>query len=105
MVTIAHFAVYLTMPVAMLLAQEPHGFEKLPPVVRAKMLAALAGLALLGVAMILLAWLGARATRRYMNSSAQVDNSYQWARNREDDWASKPLLGSDRGSQTAEDGD
>ena len=42
--------------------------RRLDPATRAKVLAALAGLIILGIAMIALVWLGGRATRRYMGS-------------------------------------
>lgn len=57
---------------------------------RAKVLAVLAGLVILGLGMILLAWLGARMTRRYMNRGADtstITNSSPSV----DDWAEKPL--------------
>src|SRR5687767_10872944 len=41
--------------------------EQLEPARHAKVLAAIAGLIILGFGLVLLAWLGARATRRYMN--------------------------------------
>jgi hypothetical protein len=48
-----------------LLAQRQTMLQKLDPVTRARVLAALLGLIILGFAMILLAWIGARVARRY----------------------------------------
>ena len=64
--------------------------RRLDPQMRAKVLAALAGLIILGIAMTALVWLGGRATRRYMGIEAKP-------RRREpevnpDDWAHKPLV-------------
>ncbi|MCA9119088.1 MAG: hypothetical protein H6822_23295 [Planctomycetaceae bacterium] len=64
--------------------------RRLDPQTRAKVLAALAGLIILGMAMIALTWLGGRATKRYMGISPK-------SRRREsdldpDDWAQKPLV-------------
>lgn len=42
------------------------GIDKLDGGTRAKVLAALAGLVILGFALVLLTWMGARYTRRYM---------------------------------------
>jgi hypothetical protein len=55
---------------AAVLAEAPPraGIDRLDGPTRAKALAALAGLAILGMAMVLLIWMGARYTRRYMNS-------------------------------------
>lgn len=64
--------------------------RRLDPQTRAKVLAALAGLIILGFAMVLLVWLGGRATRRYMGIEPK-------SRRREpqvnpDDWAHKPIV-------------
>ena len=64
--------------------------RRLDPQTRAKVLATLAGLIILGITMIVLVWLGGRATRRYMGIEAK-------SRRREpgvspDDWAHKPLV-------------
>ncbi|MGE0758380.1 MAG: hypothetical protein AB7O38_15235, partial [Pirellulaceae bacterium] len=66
--------------------QQPQNLlTRLDPAMRAKVLAAMAGLIILGFGMVALAWLGARVTRRYMN---------QGNRDRpppdENDWARKP---------------
>lgn len=74
-----------------LLAQQAEPLiRRLDPQTRAKVLAALAGLIILGIAMIALVWLGGRATRRYMGFEAKP-------RRREpeinpDDWARKPIV-------------
>jgi hypothetical protein len=59
---------------------------------RARVLAALAGLIILGFGLVLLAWLGARATRRYMNREPTlVQKPPSDTPVREKDWADKPL--------------
>ncbi len=76
---------------AWLLAQQTEPLiRRLDPQMRAKVLAALAGLIILGFAMIALVWLGGRATRRYMGIEPMP-------RRREpgvnpDDWAHKPIV-------------
>ena len=65
--------------------------QKIDPVTRAKVLSALAALIILGFSMMLLAWLGARATRRYMNRGVHTGRSGRGAVPSDDDWASKPL--------------
>ncbi|MCI0360590.1 MAG: hypothetical protein L0211_19100 [Planctomycetaceae bacterium] len=55
---------------------------------RAKVLAALAGLVILGFGMVALAWLGARMTQRYRNSKPYHRPT---PRPGEHDWAKKPL--------------
>jgi hypothetical protein len=66
--------------------------SRLDPQTRVKLLAALAGLIILGFGMVALAWLGARVTRRYMN---QGDRPSRRPLD-DDDWARKPLLPLDR---------
>ncbi len=74
-----------------LLAQQAEPLiRRLDPQTRAKVLAALAGLIILGFAMVALVWLGGRATRRYMGIEAKP-------RRRKpdinpDDWAHTPLV-------------
>jgi len=65
-------------------------FEKLDPPSRAKVLMALTGLVILGFGMIALVYLGARFTRRYMNSSSKSDKPSLSVTTR-DAWADKPL--------------
>ncbi len=48
-----------------LLAQRQTMLQKLDPVTRARVLAALLGLIILGCGMVLLTWIGARVARRY----------------------------------------
>ena len=65
------------------------GIQKLDGKTRAKVLAALAGLVILGFGMVLLTWLGARVTQRYMRGSAKT--KLPTVRPPDDDWAKKPL--------------
>jgi hypothetical protein len=60
---------------------------------RAKVLSALAGLIILGLGMLVLVWLGARITHRYMNSSSRYQPPPRTDADL-DDWARKPLVDS-----------
>ena len=68
------------------------GFERLDPHSRATVLAALAGLLILGSGMILLAWLAGRAARRYMQHSTKRRTFTRGSSALQDDWAAKPLV-------------
>jgi hypothetical protein len=59
--------------------------KRLDDATRAKVLAALAGLIILGFAMVLLTWLGARITQRYRQSSSVLKptprpGEHEWSR-------------------------
>jgi hypothetical protein len=59
---------------------------------RAKVLSALVALIILGFALVLLAWLGARATRRYMRREPLLfGKPADGTPLREKDWSEKPL--------------
>jgi hypothetical protein len=75
---------------SLILAQEKSGepLSRIDPQTRAKLLAALAGLIILGLGMMALVWLGARVTRRYMNQGG----AFHERPPDEDDWARKPLV-------------
>jgi len=62
--------------------------DRLDGETKAKVLAALAALVILGFAMMLLAWLGGRAVKRYMNSGVGRRRGNISV----DDWAVKPLI-------------
>ena len=62
--------------------------KRLDDATRAKVLAAMAGLIILGFAMVLLTWLGARITERYRRSSPVLKPT---PRPSEHEWARKPL--------------
>jgi hypothetical protein len=62
--------------------------KRLDGATRAKVLAALAGLVILGFGMVALVWLGARFTHRYRHGSAVFRPTQ---RPGEHDWARKPL--------------
>jgi len=64
--------------------------RRLDPQTRAKVLATLAGLIILGITMIVLVWLGGRATRRYMGTDAKSRRRAPDVN--PDDWAHKPLV-------------
>jgi hypothetical protein len=65
---------------------------------RAKVLAALAGLIILGFGLVALAWLGARFTRRYMNQGTD-DNRSQ--KDDPDDWAATPMVKIEKSKRAA----
>lgn len=65
-------------------------FRRLEPQMRAKVLAALAALVILGFALVVLVSLGARATRRYMNSGRSKPPVKPHGS--PDDWAEKPIV-------------
>lgn len=74
-----------------LLAQQAEPLiRRLDPPMRAKVLAALAGLIILGMAMIALVWLGGRATKRYMGILPK--SRRRGPDINPDDWAQKPLI-------------
>jgi len=66
--------------------------KRLDDATRAKVLAALAGLVILGLGMMLLTWLGARVAQRYRRGSAFFRPT---ARPTESDWARKGLAASE----------
>jgi hypothetical protein len=69
------------------LAQQPAPLiKRLDDPTRAKVLAALAGLIILGFGMVLLAWLGARVTQRYRRGTSYFrpttrPGEHEWTRN------------------------
>lgn len=81
---VAGFAIAAT-----LLADVPVVPKKLEGPMKAKVLAALAGLIILGFALVAFAWWGARYTRRYMDSPLLRRDTP--TRTNDDDWAEKPL--------------
>ncbi len=72
----------------LLLIAEEMPLKKLPGEKRAVVLAALAGLIILGFAMALLIWLGARITRRYMHGTSYHKPT---ERPSSSDWSPQPL--------------
>jgi hypothetical protein len=56
---------------ALLAEGKQAGIDKLDGATRAKVLAALAALIILGFGLVVLAWMGARFTRRYMGPGAR----------------------------------
>jgi hypothetical protein len=77
--------------------------ERLDDPTRTKVLAALAGLVILGCLLLALVWMGARFTRRYMNSSPTYVPPQRTPLDL-DDWARKPLADSSAGGNPR-DGD
>jgi hypothetical protein len=63
--------------------------KRLDDPTRVKVLAAVAGLIILGFAVVLLTWLGARVTQRYRNGASYFRPT---PRPGEHDWAAKPLM-------------
>ena len=77
----------LLVNVSVLLGQQGQTvLEQLEPATRVKLLAAFAGLIILGFALVLLTWLAGRAARRYMNSGAPERDPIP-----ENDWTKRPL--------------
>lgn len=72
-------------------AQTPPPILRMKPRDRARVLAALGGLLILGAALILLAWWGARFTRRYLRRPWPDQRRRKAAAVSEFDWADKPL--------------
>jgi hypothetical protein len=68
------------------------GIKRLDGATKAKALAALAALIILGFAMIALAWLGARVVQRYRHRQPYLNPT---PRPSEHDWAKKPLADPD----------
>jgi len=66
----------------------PPLIKRLDDTTRAKVLAALAGLIILGFAMVLLTWLGARVVQRYRKGTPYFRPT---PRPGEHDWARRPL--------------
>jgi hypothetical protein len=73
-------------------AQAP-ALKRMDDATRAKVLAALAGLIILGFGMVALAWLGARVVQRYRQGSSVFRPT---PRPGEHDWARKPLDGDEQ---------
>ncbi len=68
---------------------------RLKPRDRARVLAALAGLVILGFTLIALAWWGARFTRRYLKRPWPGGGRQRFSNVSEYDWAGKPLYVTD----------
>lgn len=85
---------WLVLMASPLLAQERLPLiKRLDGATRAKVLAALAGLVILGFGMVILAWLGARVTRRYMKSTSYFRPT---PRPENSDWSPQPLKPGDK---------
>jgi hypothetical protein len=84
------FAIWLLAVISASLPAEEQlpGIKRLDDITRAKALSALAALIILGFAMVLLTWLGARITQRYRNSAAFFKPT---TRPGEHEWSRKPL--------------
>jgi hypothetical protein len=77
----------------------PPLIQRLDGQTRARVLAALAGLIILGFAMVLLTWLGARVVQRYRKGSAVFRPT---PRPGEHDWAKRPLIPPDSEPDSAD---
>ena len=71
--------------------------KRLDDPTRVKVLAALAGLIILGFAVVLLTWLGARVTQRYRHGTSYFRPT---VRPGEHEWAKKPISPPDSDSST-----
>jgi hypothetical protein len=74
--------------------------KRLDDATRARVLAAMAGLIILGFAMVLLTWLGARVVQRYRRSTPFFRPTQ---RPGEHDWARRPLSEADETDQPPAD--
>lgn len=74
--------------------------RRLDPPTRAKALAALAALVILGFAMVALTWLGARVARRYMKGSSYLRPT---SRPEKSDWSPQPLKPGDKLAEEPDD--
>lgn len=94
MVSVHTSAAWFTGNLPVIAQQGRRLIERLDPPMRARVLAALAGLVILGLGMMALAWLGARMTRRYM---ARLDDRQASRRVPavHDDWARVRLVPDD----------
>jgi uncharacterized protein HemX len=64
---------------------------------RAKIFAALAGIAIFGIGIVLLAWLAGRMTRRMLQTTEEQRQKYLTTEQlTRDDWADKPLTAEER---------
>src|SRR4249919_3229893 len=79
-------------PVAAFADAVPPLIKRLDDPTRAKVLAALAALVMLGFAMVLLTWLGARIVHRYRHGASYFRPTI---RPGEHEWAKKPLTSHD----------
>lgn len=77
--------------------------RRLKPADRARVLAALAGLIILGFALVLLAWWGARFTRRYLKRPWPGSEHHKAGGVSEFDWASKPLYDDENSDRREEE--
>ena len=76
---------------AYIIAQVPQApIRRMDDATRAKVLSAMAGLIILGFALVLLAWLAARVTQRYRNGTSFFRPT---VRPGEHEWTKKPLPG------------
>lgn len=86
--------------VLLLAQQQPKSpLKQLDAPVRAKIIAAFAVLLILGFGLMFLAWLGARATRRYMNAPPRR----RLHEHDQEDWARKPIVPADRRRNRTDD--
>ena len=76
----------------MLLANGRTMLEQLDPVTRARVLAALLGLIVLGMGLMLLAWLFARFVRRYGKRTFAPPRAREESASIEDVWWKKPVI-------------
>jgi hypothetical protein len=88
----AWVALPLVLLQAAALAQDAPPLKRLDGPMRARVLAAIAGLIILGFGLVLLTWLGARMTQRYRHGTAYFRPT---PRPGEHDWARRPLAEDD----------
>ena len=69
--------------------------ERLDPLLRARVTAALLSLVILGLALVVFVWMGARMARRYAKSTGAAAEQARRRGAADDDWAGKPLASGD----------
>jgi hypothetical protein len=83
-------ALPLVLLAATALAQDEPPLKRMEGAMRVRVLAAMAGLIILGFGLVLLTWLGARVTQRYRWGTSYFRPTQ---RPGEHDWARRPLIG------------
>jgi hypothetical protein len=82
----------MPLPGLMLLAQSGQPERTLTAEDRARLLVAVASLALLSLFLIALAWVALRMVRRYVNRSSDAIQARTKSSHRDDDWADRPIV-------------
>ncbi len=82
----------MPLPGLVLLAQAGQSERTLTAEDRAKLLVAVASLALLSLFLVALAWVALRMVRRYVDRSSDAIQARARSSHRDDDWAERPMV-------------